>query len=79
MAKGRSTTWQERVDIVLYCLAHDHEYQKAVNQYQVVPASIAVGKEVRSWWRGSIIIRTSTKGTSRPTSTFTITNDYKQN
>ncbi|MBN3524857.1 helix-turn-helix domain-containing protein [Paenibacillus apiarius] len=35
MAKGRSTTWQERVDIVLYCLAHDHEYQKTANQYQV--------------------------------------------
>ncbi|WGU96325.1 transposase [Paenibacillus dendritiformis] len=35
MARGRSTTWQERVDIVLYCLAHNHEYQKAANQYQV--------------------------------------------
>lgn len=35
MTKGRSTTWQERVDIVLYCLAHDHEYQKTADQYQV--------------------------------------------
>ncbi|MCY9532750.1 helix-turn-helix domain containing protein [Paenibacillus alvei] len=35
MARGRSTTWQEREDIVHYCLAHNHEYQKAANQYQV--------------------------------------------
>ncbi|WP_220483161.1 helix-turn-helix domain-containing protein [Paenibacillus thiaminolyticus] len=35
MAKGRSTTWQERVDIVLYCLAHNHEYQKAAHQNEV--------------------------------------------
>lgn len=35
MARGRSTTWQERIDIVHYCLAHNHEYQKAANQYQV--------------------------------------------
>jgi transposase len=35
MTKGRSTTWQERIDIVLYCLAHQHDYQKAAEQYQV--------------------------------------------
>jgi len=35
MTKGRSTTWQERIDIVLYCLAHHHDYQKTADQYQV--------------------------------------------
>ncbi|MBO7749068.1 helix-turn-helix domain-containing protein [Paenibacillus sp. MWE-103] len=35
MTKGRSTSWQERIEIVQYCLAHDHNYQKAVEQFQV--------------------------------------------
>lgn len=35
MTKGRTTTWQERIDIVLYCLAHQRDYTKAANQYQV--------------------------------------------
>lgn len=35
MTKGRSTTWQERLDIVLYCLAHEHDYMGAANQFQV--------------------------------------------
>ncbi|KEQ21562.1 helix-turn-helix domain-containing protein [Paenibacillus tyrfis] len=35
MTKGRSTTWQERIDIVLYCLTHQHDYRKAAEQYQV--------------------------------------------
>jgi transposase-like protein len=35
MTKGRSTTYQERLDIVLYCLAHKHDYRKTADQYQV--------------------------------------------
>ncbi|WP_238357610.1 helix-turn-helix domain-containing protein [Cohnella zeiphila] len=35
MTKGRTTTWQERIDIVLYCLAHKCDYTQAANQYQV--------------------------------------------
>ncbi|WP_152570672.1 helix-turn-helix domain-containing protein [Paenibacillus tyrfis] len=35
MTKGRSTTWQERIDIVLYYLTHQHDYRKAAEQYQV--------------------------------------------
>ncbi|SFE97158.1 Helix-turn-helix domain-containing protein [Paenibacillus algorifonticola] len=35
MSKGRSTNHQERIDIVLYCLAHDHDYRKTAEQYQV--------------------------------------------
>ncbi|WP_229750755.1 helix-turn-helix domain-containing protein [Paenibacillus nasutitermitis] len=35
MTKGRSTTWQERIDIVLYCLANGQDYTKAAKQFQV--------------------------------------------
>ncbi|MBB6679176.1 helix-turn-helix domain-containing protein, partial [Cohnella lubricantis] len=35
MTRGRSTTWQERIDIVLYCLANGQDYKKAANQFQV--------------------------------------------
>jgi transposase len=35
MTKGRSTTWQERIDIVLYCLAHQQDYRKTTDQFQV--------------------------------------------
>jgi transposase len=35
MAQGRSTNFQERIDIVLYCLAHNHDYRKTADQYQV--------------------------------------------
>jgi transposase len=35
MTKGRSTTWQERIDIVQYCIAHQHDYQKTADQFKV--------------------------------------------
>ncbi|MBN3522700.1 helix-turn-helix domain-containing protein [Paenibacillus apiarius] len=35
MTKGRSTTWQERIDIVQYCLAHQHDYRKTADHFQV--------------------------------------------
>ena len=35
MTKGRSTNWKERIDIVSYCLSHNHDYQKASETYQV--------------------------------------------
>jgi transposase-like protein len=35
MTKGRSTNWKERIDIVLYCLSHSHDYQKTSENYQV--------------------------------------------
>ena len=35
MTKGRSTTWQERIEIVQYCLAHEHNYQKTAEHFQV--------------------------------------------
>lgn len=35
MTKGRSTTWQERIDIVLYCLANGQEYREAASHFQV--------------------------------------------
>ncbi|RNB67547.1 transposase [Brevibacillus panacihumi] len=35
MTKGRSTTWQERIDIVLYCMAHKRNYGKTAAQFNV--------------------------------------------
>ncbi|MGM1049739.1 MAG: helix-turn-helix domain-containing protein [Bacillota bacterium] len=35
MTKGRLTTWQERIDIVQYCLTHQHDYRKTADQFQV--------------------------------------------
>lgn len=35
MTEGRSTTYQERIDIVQYCLANQHNYQKTAGQFQV--------------------------------------------
>ena len=35
MTKGRSTTYRERIDIVLYCLAHNHDYSSTSQHFQV--------------------------------------------
>ena len=35
MTKGRKTTFDERVEIVQYCIAHDHNYAETAEKYQV--------------------------------------------
>lgn len=35
MTKGRKTTFDERVEIVQYCIAHDHNYVGTSEKYQV--------------------------------------------
>lgn len=35
MTKGRKTTFEERVEIVQYCIAHDHNYAETAEIYQV--------------------------------------------
>lgn len=35
MTKGRSTTWQERMEIVQHCLIHNLDYGKTAEQHQV--------------------------------------------
>ena len=35
MTKGRKTTFEERVEIVQYCIAHDHNYSETSEKYQV--------------------------------------------
>jgi transposase-like protein len=35
MTKGRKTTYEERVDIVKYCIEHQNNYSKAANFFQV--------------------------------------------
>ena len=35
MTKGRTTTFEERVEIVQYCIAHDRNYAETAEKYQV--------------------------------------------
>lgn len=35
MTKGRKTTFDERVEIVQYCIAHNHNYAETAEKYQV--------------------------------------------
>lgn len=35
MTKKRSTTWQERLEIVQHCLTHDQDYRKSAEQHEV--------------------------------------------
>lgn len=35
MTRGRKTTFEERVEIVQYCIAHDRNYAETAKQYQV--------------------------------------------
>lgn len=35
MTKGRKTTFEDRVEIVQFCIAHDHNYAQAAGKYQV--------------------------------------------
>ena len=35
MTKGRKTTFEERIEIVQYCIAHNHNYAKTSEKYQV--------------------------------------------
>ena len=35
MTKGRKTTFDERIEIVQYCIAHDHNYSETAEKYQV--------------------------------------------
>lgn len=35
MNKGRKTTYEERIEIVQFAIAHDLDYQKAIDKYGV--------------------------------------------
>ena len=35
MTKGRKTTFEERVQIVQYCISHDHNYAETAEEYQI--------------------------------------------
>lgn len=35
MTKGRTTTFEERVEIVQYCIAHDHNYAETAEKYRI--------------------------------------------
>ena len=40
MTKSRKTTFEERIEIVQYCLSHDKEYKLAAEQYDVSYAQV---------------------------------------
>lgn len=35
MTKGRSTSWKEKIEIVLFCIAHNHDYHQTAEVHQV--------------------------------------------
>lgn len=35
MTKGRTTTFDERIEIVQYCITHDHNYIKTAQKFQI--------------------------------------------
>lgn len=35
MAKGRKTTFEERVEIASYCISHDHNYAETAEKFSV--------------------------------------------
>lgn len=35
MTKGRKTTFEDRIEIVQYCIAHNHNYAETAEKYQV--------------------------------------------
>ena len=35
MTKGKKTTFDERVEIVQYCIAHDHNYAETAAKYSI--------------------------------------------
>ena len=35
MTKGRKTTFDERVEIVQYCISHEHNYSETAEKYQI--------------------------------------------
>lgn len=35
MTKGRTTTWKERIEIVLFCIGNGQDYQHTASKYQV--------------------------------------------
>jgi transposase len=35
MTKGRSTTWEERIQVVLYCIENEKNYKKAADTFEV--------------------------------------------
>ena len=35
MTQGRKTTFEERIEIVQYCISHDHNYAGTAEKYQV--------------------------------------------
>ena len=48
MTKSRKTTFEERIEIVQYCLNHDKEYKLAAKEFDVSYAQVLQINEKRS-------------------------------
>ncbi len=75
MTKGRATTWQERIDIVHYCLAHKHDYQKTADQYQV--SYQQVYQWVKKYEDGGQDALQDRRGRKKPAEELTETDQHK--
>lgn len=55
MTIGRSTSWEERIEIVLFCIAHNHDYCRTAEVHQVSYQQVYqwVKKYVSGWRRCS--------------------------
>jgi len=52
MTKGRPTTWEERIQIVLYCLENAKDFQTGCSDlWGFLPTGISMGTEIRRWRR----------------------------
>ncbi|QRG66678.1 helix-turn-helix domain-containing protein [Brevibacillus choshinensis] len=75
MTKGRATTWQERIDIVHYCLAHKHDYQETASQYQV--SYQQVYQWVKKYEDGGLDALQDRRGRKKPVEELTETEQEK--
>ena len=86
MTKGRSTTWQERIDIVLNCLSRNYNYQITSQDFRISYQQVyqwVKGFGERSSVKSIICTNTKPMNPSRKISIttfiFTIMNDCRQN
>jgi transposase-like protein len=52
MTKGRATTFEERIAIVLYCLANGKDYDKTASHFKVSY------QQVYGWVKNDMAVRT---------------------
>lgn len=77
MTKGRTTTWQERIDIVHFCLAQKHDYRKTANHFHV--SYQQVYQWVKKYEYGGQDALQDRRGRKKPVEELTETDQQKLN